>query len=241
MNTASGSTNKHASPLPEGTRSRRGASAALALLVVVLSLAALWGARRTVLGMIGTALVTEDPLRPADVAVVSIAGVRAGALEAARLYRAGLAGRVIVSRWQDEPLDATLRTLGVPHLVPHELARAILERAGVPPHAVRVLDEPVDGTESEVAAVSRVVWREQPGSVLFLTARSHSARARWLLDRTLPGRVPVAVRSAPGDGFQPAAWWRSREDARELVMEYLRWAHAVLREGGLLFGWRSAA
>ena len=201
------------------------------VLALVVAIGTLWGARERLLELAGGILVTEDAGGRPDVVVVSIASVRAGALEAARLYQSGLALRVVVSRWRDEPLDRTVRALGVTHLVPHELALAILDRSGVPPEAVSVLEEAVDGTQSEVAAIARLVRRERPGHVWLVTARSHTARARWLLDRALPDDFHVAVRSAPEDAFRPGAWWHTRDETRELVMEYLRWADVLMAEG----------
>lgn len=210
---------------------RRHTRAAVVLLLLAVALAGAWLGRAAVLARVGEALVVEDAPRDVDVVVVSIAEVRAGALEAARLYREGRAKRVVVSRWREEPVDATIRALGVSHPLPHELATAILERSGVPARAISVPAAAVDGTESEVAAVARLARVERPGRILLLTARSHSARARWLLDRALRDGDHVAVRSAPADGFQPRAWWTSREQTRELVMEYVRWLHGLLARG----------
>jgi hypothetical protein len=44
-----------------------------------------------------------------DVVVSSVASARADALEAARLHREGVARRVVLARWQPEPLDEEMR------------------------------------------------------------------------------------------------------------------------------------
>ena len=51
---------------------------------------------------------------PVVMMVVSLASVRADALEVARLYHDGISGRIVLARWQDEPLDDDMRRLGVP-------------------------------------------------------------------------------------------------------------------------------
>src|SRR5689334_4781314 len=109
-----------------------------------------WLARDAILASVGGLIVAEDPLQPADALVVSLASTRAGSLEAARLYHQRLAPLVIVPRESETPADHDIRALGVALLAPHELARAILERRGVPRTAIVVLDEPVDGTAHEV-------------------------------------------------------------------------------------------
>jgi len=211
-----------------GQRATRGRRVATLLAMTAAAIAALWWQGDAVLVRVGETIVAEDPTRVADVVFVSSANVRAGALEAARLYREGLGKRIAVSRWREEPVDVTIRSLGVVDPMAHELARAILEHSDVPRDAIVMLEEPVDGTASEIAALSRFARQEHLESVLLITARSHSARARWLLRRAMPADVRVAVQSGPADEFQPQGWWRDRQQTRELVMEYLRWVQTVI-------------
>jgi uncharacterized SAM-binding protein YcdF (DUF218 family) len=192
-----------------------------AILLGVLLLA--WHERARVLTAVGGALTVEDPVAPVDVIVASLAAARADTLEVGRLYRDGMGQRVVVARWQKEPLDDEMRRLGVPWLPPTELAVAMLERSGVPASAITVLPDPIDGLNAEVTSVAAFARAERPRSLLFVTARNHTRRARWLLRRQLPAEVAVSVRAPAGDGFDPARWWHSRDGSREVAMEYLRW------------------
>jgi uncharacterized SAM-binding protein YcdF (DUF218 family) len=205
---------------------RRSRRLRLAALLLGLTVAA-WLGRAPVLTGIGTALTADDPVAPAAVIVSSLAAVRADALEAAKLYRDGVAPRVVLCRWQAEPLDAEMRRLGVPWLTAHELAAAVLERSGVPAGAIDLLDAEVDGLNSEVAAVAAFARASRPASLLYVTARSHGRRARWLLRRLLPPDIALRVHAPTLDPFRPDSWWRSRESSRELAMEYLRWANTL--------------
>lgn len=175
------------------------------------------------LGTIGAGLTVDDAPAPAAVLVVSMAALRLAALEAARLYHDGITRRIVIARWQAEPLDDGMRRLAVPWLPPHELAAAILEKSGVPHEAVQLLDASVDGLNTEIAAVSAWARRERPASLLYVTARSHTRRAAWLLRRSLPADTRLLVHASPRDGFRPDAWWQSRTGSREVAMEYLRW------------------
>ncbi len=193
--------------------------------------AAAWLARGFWLPPIGTALAVEDPVRPVDVIVVSNAIARADTLEAAALYHAGVSRSIVLPWWQAEPLDVEIVELGVPWLPPTDLALAILERKGVPREAIEVLRDPVDGLNAEVASIGRFAHARRPRTLMFITARSHSRRARWLLERVLPAGTTIVVRSSSRDGFDPAAWWQSRSGGREVAMEYLRWLNTfVLRD-----------
>lgn len=179
---------------------------------------------------LGPALVREDPLAPVDAVVVSIGGWYGAVLEAVRLQTTGVAPRVVVARWasQSNAADDGIRRLGIPLLTPPELVTATLNRGGVPATAVDRVDVDVDGTGADIAALAARVRERGYRRVVLLTARSHSRRAGWLLGRALPADVTILVRSPPDDPFDPAAWWRSRESTREVLMESLRWANAVV-------------
>ena len=182
-----------------------------------------WLARAPLLGALGGAVVADDPPAPVDVMVVSMASLRPAALEVARLYREGIGRRIVIARWEPEPLDDEMRRLAVPWLPPHDLAAAMLKASGVPATAIEILDTDVDGLNTETSAIASWARRERPTSILFVTARSHSRRAAWLLGRMLPTDTRLLVHASARDGFQPNAWWHTRTGSRELAMECLRW------------------
>lgn len=130
-----------------------------------------------------------------------------------------------------------MQRLGVPWLLPTDVAVAILERSGVPRDAIAVMDDPVDGLNAEMAAIGRHFTAHPTGSLLLVTARSHTRRARWLLTRVLPAGTRIAVRASRQDPFDPTAWWQTRSGGREVAMEYLRWLNTFL----LRDRWRAMA
>lgn len=196
----------------------------LAGVLLVVAVAG-WLARTPILTAVGSALTVDDALAPVDVMVASLATARADTLEVARLHREGIAPRVVLCRWRKEPLDDEIRRLEVPWLPPHELAAAVLRKSGVPTEAIEILDATVDGLNTEISAIAAYAQRTRPASMLYVTARSHTRRARWLLRRLLPPETELRVRSPAVDGFRPDGWWRSRDGSREVAMEYLRWAN----------------
>jgi uncharacterized SAM-binding protein YcdF (DUF218 family) len=197
-------------------------------LAAVVAVAVLCLLRTPCLRILGGALVAEGPLAPADVVVASNASPVADAFEAASLYRTGYAQEIIIPRFAPERRVDDLHRLGIPYLPQTELMEAVLEHSGVPSAAIRILPDHVDGTEREVAAVATFVTQERPRSVLFVTARSHTARSAWLLRRALPHGIGVIVRSPRDDVFDPGSWWQSRGQAREVAAEYLRWGNTLL-------------
>ena len=187
-----------------------------------------WLSRRRILAEAGSLLCDEDQLVPAEVIVVSSTIGRAGAMEASLLYRQRLSARIVMADWMHDPLAGTIRDLGIPYLDVTELSQAILERSGVPVSAVTVLPQQVDGTESEGAAIAAFVNRHHPGSLLVITARTHTARTKLLLRRKLPHDIRVSVRSSRFDAFSADSWWRARDQTREVLVEYLRWVNTLL-------------
>jgi uncharacterized SAM-binding protein YcdF (DUF218 family) len=196
-----------------------------ALLVIGIAAPLLW---RPALRGIGAALISEDALAPADVIIVSSSSPAAGAFEAAVLYRGGYAPRVLVPGTAVDPHLQDLRSLGVPYMSSAELARAVLERSGVPAAAIDTGSAAIDGTETEAAAIAAYVARERPRRLVVVTARSHTARTRWLLRRQLPAESVLLVRSPGDDPFTADTWWQARSEAREAMMECARWINTLL-------------
>jgi len=163
-----------------------------------------------------------------DLLVVSVASPLSAATEVAHLYLEGAGSSVLVPRWSWHELDEETRRLDVTYVDPETRVRGILERGGVPPEAVVSLPRTIDGTDSEAAAIAAFAQSRAARSLLVVTARSHSARVRWLLRRALPADVDVRVRSPRHDRFAPAAWWQTRGQSREVVEEYLRWINVLV-------------
>jgi len=204
------------------------AATALLFALAAVGAAAGWFDRRAALESVGALLVHEDPLGPVEMMVVSNADPPADALEAAQLYHAGISRTIVVPLWISEPTDEALERLQVPHLRTTKLAKAVLTRSHVPPTAIETLSTPVDGTLAEVAEVAALARRRQPQSLLYITPRSHTARAFWVLHRELPAQIRISVRSPRLDAFPVNAWWYTRDYSREVAMEYLRWINTLI-------------
>ena len=71
-------------------------------------------------------------------------------------------------------------------------SRAVLERLGVPPAAIRVLSQPAENTAEEVRVIARELQRVGGGEVILVTSKPHSRRVRatW---RALIGDSPHAI------------------------------------------------
>src|SRR5437867_5309206 len=179
--------------------------AALGIAVVLAALAAV-----ALLGA-GRVLVVADPLPPRADAIVILAGsVPDRTLEAADLYHAGVAPRVIVTREEPRRGAPALHARGVFLPENDDLTLTALARLGVPPNATVLLRRRSGSTTSEARTIARYACRHRLERLVVVTSRIHTRRARLILRRTLGPRVAVAVRPSRYDTFSPARWRRVR-------------------------------
>ena len=199
--------------------------AVLAILGVVLGA----GLMALIVG-VGRLLVASDPLPGRADAIVVLAGSIADrVLEAADLYRAGVAPRVVVTRERLPRGDWALRARGVRLPESDELTLAALHALGVPPGATQVIPRRTHSTDSESRTIAR--WAcARTRSVVVVTSRYHSRRARMILRRALGSAVTLAVRPSRHDPFDPARWWSDRRDAKAVLSELEKLTHYWMRE-----------
>ena len=204
--------------------------AALGVAVVLAALAAV-----ALLGA-GRVLVVADPLPPRADAIVILAGsVPDRTLEAADLYRAGLAPRVVVTRERLPRGQAALRARGVRLPEDGELTVRALHELGVPPGAIVVLRRRAASTESEARTIARWACAHRLRRFIVVTSRAHSRRARLILRQALGAGIALAMRPSRYDAFAPARWWHVRRDAKLILGEYEKLANYWLTES-----WRIA-
>jgi uncharacterized SAM-binding protein YcdF (DUF218 family) len=174
---------------------------------------------------LGRFLVVADPLPDHADAVVMLSGSPADrVLETARLYRAGLAPLVVLTRERLPRGAPALRAGGVRLPEEHDLARQALVELGVPDDAIRVLGRRTTSTKTEAQTVARWACRDGVRRLVVVTSPSHTRRARLILGLALGPRVAVAVRPAPDAVFPATRWWRRRRALKEVLWEYQKLA-----------------
>jgi uncharacterized SAM-binding protein YcdF (DUF218 family) len=190
----------------------------------------------------GRFLEVDDPLPTSADAIVILAGsVPDRTLEAADLYHAGLAPRVVVTKELMRSGETALHARGVFLPENHDLTRTALAALGVPRDAIVLLGRRGNSTESEARTIARWACRRRLRRVVVVTSRAHARRARLILRETLGPDVALTLRATHYDPFAGSHWWRSRRDAKFVWWEYEKLTHYWLREhwemepcGGLL-------
>jgi uncharacterized SAM-binding protein YcdF (DUF218 family) len=168
---------------------------------------------------IGRWLIVEDPLDKAQAIVVLSGRIPMRAKEAARLYNAGYAPQIWLTR-ANEPA-ASLQEMHIAYIGEDFFNSRVLMHEGVPSNAIRVLEPPIDNTADEMRAVAEELSREKGGAVIFVTTKAHTRRVRTLWKELSGGRGRAIVRAAPTDPFAPDHWWRATGDSLDVVREVL--------------------
>jgi uncharacterized SAM-binding protein YcdF (DUF218 family) len=114
----------------------------------------------------------------------------------------------------------------VPFVGEESYDRQILMHEGVPENAIQVLDPPTVNTADEMKTIGKALRKESQRTVIIVTSKVHTRRARALWNR-LSGKDGAAiVHGVSDDTFDPAHWWRSTSDALDVVREVLGLANA---------------
>lgn len=168
-------------------------------------------------------LIAEDPFSHADVAVVLSGEPLTRSLAARDLYQQGRVDRILVI--PDPPrsllIEAELVKLGLSDRNPTPGSERILLASGVPRARITFLPEPADGTIVEATHVRRFLKEHPSKSLVIVTARASSRRARFIFRRILT-REGIQVWSFPTryEAFEPARWWAQPRNALRVVTEY---------------------
>jgi len=165
--------------------------------------------------------------------VVLAGGLPFRELEAADLYRAGLAPRIILvpERQNYEPV---LQARGLP--TTSDRRRRLLVRLGVPPEAIVVLQEEAVATVDELQIAARALGQTD-APVILVTSKYHSRRVSLTWAYVTGGQPRGLVRSAHEDPFDPDGWWHDPSSVWSVVWEYVRLLDLGLRSVQLrLFG-----
>jgi uncharacterized SAM-binding protein YcdF (DUF218 family) len=200
----------------------------LRLLVLVATAVALG---LFVVSSAGRWLIVADPLPAAADAIVVMAGsVPDRSLEAADLYRSGLAPRVVVTRERLGQAGSMLHAHGIRLPEGDDLTRAVLAGLGVPDAAIVALRRRTRNTMTEARTIARWACRHRVRELVVVSSRTHTRRARMILRQSLGPSVHLTMRPSRYDPFTADRWWRVASSAKQVLSEYEKLAHYWLVE-----------
>jgi uncharacterized SAM-binding protein YcdF (DUF218 family) len=184
--------------------------AALALAITALLVLRLFA-------RLGTWLTVADPLQPAQSIVVLGGRFPFCAMEAAAIYQQGYAPEVWLTQCPPLPERLAAARLGIDVPPDHTNNRLVLEKLGVPPDAV-VLLEPGENTADEIRNAALEMRRRRTERVILISAKRHARRVK-IFWKMFGGTGQAFVRYSSEDPFLPERWWRSTRDIEAVLHE----------------------
>lgn len=208
-------------PAAAGKRSGRRKNRWIAGLSIFFTLVvvALW-----IFLHLGTWLVVQDPLAPADVIVVLSGRMPYRATEAARLYGQKAAPQV----WVSQPVSPAedLAAMHISFVGEDFYNQRVLMAMNVPALSIRVLPDPSANTQQEIEEIGRMAREAELRTVIIVTSAPHTRRVRTIWKRLIGDSPQLIVRHPVDDSFNGPRWWRNTQDALDVVREWLGLANA---------------
>ncbi|MCD5407356.1 MAG: YdcF family protein [Desulfotomaculum sp.] len=179
----------------------------------------------------GRFLVSQDNLQKSDIIVVLMGSIPDRVLETADLYHQGYAEEIImIESFMVGYETLVQRGVSVPGQA--KLSKLTAIELGVPEEKISLVPGGARSTKDEAAYI-RDYLKKRPDidSVILVTSKYHSTRAKKIFTKTL-GSLDrdITIISSPSkyDTFNPDAWWQNREDAKRVLLEYLKLADFYL-------------
>jgi uncharacterized SAM-binding protein YcdF (DUF218 family) len=207
-------------PPPKKTR-RWGRRLGLCFAIVCALLLVCYVFRAPLFTGLAEAWVVNDPVTNADAIVVLGGKPELRPFEAARLYRAGVAPRIL---YMDVKLSPPAEK-GI-MLSEREITRRVLLSNNVPETAMVAVGDGVATTYDESRAVRAWLATNSAKSILIATDLSHTRRARWIFRKELEGiGVQVHVHAIIPNEYNVSNWWQNEQGLIAFQNEFLKYAY----------------
>ena len=173
----------------------------------------------------GSYLVKSDPPNSADAMVILMGSIPDRVLQAADIYKDGLAGKLIIVK-ESMGKFRELETRGVQIISSTKQCRDACITLGIPAESIIILPGDALSTQEE-ATIVRQYLKTQPSidSITLVTSPDHTRRASMIFERAFKKqRMPVVVLCSPSKytGYTGKGWWKNKEGIQTVVMEYLK-------------------
>jgi len=188
-------------------------------MVLVLGIGLYLGAPYLFAG-VGRYLITQDTLVRADAAIVLRGEPFLSVPEAARLHHEGLAPTIVLTNDSRPRGQEDLLRVGIRYPDPLEVSLRLLAALRVPRKAILTIPDRAESTQAEAEMVSRLLSGRSIRTLILVTSKAHSTRARAVFAKRLSGQVRVLMHPVPTDPFDPDRWWTRHADARQVIWEY---------------------
>jgi len=168
----------------------------------------------------------EDEPVQADAIVILMGSVYDRVLQASDLYLQGLSRQMIMVETRQLDDDKVLKGEEVYNISNTGQTRNVAVSLGVPLDSIIILPGGAASTRME-AIIFRDYFVNKPDidTILLVSSAEHTRRASIIFKTVFrKAGLPVHVVSSPStySGFNAEKWWKSRNEIKDVVMEYLK-------------------
>jgi uncharacterized SAM-binding protein YcdF (DUF218 family) len=182
-----------------------------ACLINILSIVALI----FLVWLLGAGLIVSQPLKPVD-AIVVLSGGKADRLaEGIKLFEAGLASRIILTKTGTDLLDPETQWDIVKQYAAVNL--------GVPPEDVIVTQNTANSTVEEAEAVLHEMRSYGYTSCILVTDSFHTLRSEIIFKQAFRGKgITLIMHAVPVDWFHRSNWWTTSQGWSTAISEWIK-------------------
>lgn len=184
-------------------------------------------------GKMGKWLVKSQNPEKANFIFVLLGPVPDRALEAFDLYKAGYAGKIVFANEFQYGADQ-LSPYGITLENTSSVFQRTLIQLGVKPEDIEILPQTTASTQEEAIAFRDYLSKHADyQQVLLVTSSYHSRRTTLIFEKAISKSNPdFKIVSVPSryTGFNAEKWWENRDNAKMVVLEYVKLLNFMLIE-----------
>lgn len=182
---------------------------------------------------LGKWLIKSDQSKKADLIFILLGPVPDRALQAYDLYKARFAGKIIFAN-EFQFGSEQLKPFGITLENTASVFKRTLIQLGVKPEDIAILPQVTSSTQEEALAL-REHLSNNPDikKVLLVTSSYHSRRTAMIFKKAQKKTNPVVeIISIPSShtAFDAEKWWKQRDSAKMVVLEYVKLMNFLLIE-----------
>lgn len=199
----------------------------LAMAFIICAIGALYLLRVPILTRVGTFLIVQDPIEPADIIFILNGDIATRPFQVAKLVNQGISDKVVIVRAGDSlAVDAGLQ----PNIT--DMSVKMMRKAGISEAKIVQLPFPkgVTSTFDEATALRAYVQENAVKRIVVVTSAIHTRRARWIITKELAGTpVKIMMSPAPDPRYTSRNWWRQEDGFIGCQNEYLKLAYYLVK------------
>ena len=188
------------------------------LLPLVFTCVTIYIFRAPVLRSFATFLIREDSLQKADAIFILSGGAYDRGNEAAKLFDAGWAPRIICTGGNEIPMLCVFDI----DTLESDMARCNLLQLGIP-DSIIVMVRMGTSTKEEFKIIKKFCAEHRYKRIIIVTSKLHTYRVDNVFRNPLhDSDIELIIRGAPSSRFNELEWWQSEEGLIAVNNEWLK-------------------